>query len=69
MQDFVLRLVGGHWPDPFYATPKVVWEEYVGLISADAFLLYHVYRYHAHSNTGKCWPSISMIARKLGWSW
>jgi len=38
-------------------------------ISADAFLLYHVYRYHANSNTGKCWPSISKIAKRLGWGW
>jgi len=64
-----LGLVDGRWPDPFYATPKVVWEEYMDIISSDAFLLYHVYRYHADSNSGKCWPSLSMIARKLHWSW
>lgn len=69
MQQEVLRLVGGQWPDAFYATPKVVWREYLGVISADGFLLYHVYRYHADSNSGKCWPSLSMIARKLHWSW
>jgi len=69
MQQEVLRLVGGQWRDAFYATPKVVWREYLGVISADGFLLYHVYRYHADSNSGKCWPSLSMIARKLHWSW
>jgi len=65
----VLRLVDGRWPDPFYATPKVVWEEYTDIISADAFLLYHVYRYHSDSHSGKCWPSISKIAKRLGWGW
>jgi len=69
MEQEVLRLVDGRWPDPFYATPRVVWEEYMDIISSDAFLLYHVYRYHAHSNTGKCWPSTSKIAKKLGWGW
>jgi len=69
MEDEVLRLVDGKWPDPFYATPKVLWEEYVGVISPNAFLLYHVYRYHADGHSGKCWPSISMIAKRLGWSW
>jgi len=69
MKDEVLRLVDRRWPDPFYATPRVVWEEYMDTISADAFLLYHIYRYHANSNTGKCWPSISKIAKRLGWGW
>jgi len=69
MRDELLHLVDGQWPDPFYATPKVIWEEYTDIISSNAFLLYHVYRYHADSNTGKCWPSLSLIARKLRWSW
>lgn len=68
-QKEVLRLFDGQWPDPFYATPNVVWEQYLGLISPNAFLIYHVYRYYASSHSGKCWPSISMIAKKLGWSW
>ena len=69
MKDEVLGLVDDRWLDPFYATPKVVWEEYMDVISPDAFLLYHIYRYHANSNTGKCWPSISKIAKRLGWGW
>ena len=69
MEEEPLCLVDSRWPDPFYATPKVVWEEYMDTISADAFLLYHIYRYYAGSNTGKCWPSISKIAKRLGWGW
>ena len=69
MESEVLCLVDGKWPDPFYATPKVVWEDYMEMISPDAFLLYHVYRYYADSRSGRCWPSISAIARRLRWSW
>lgn len=51
MESEVLRLVDRRWPDPFYATPKVVWEEHMDIISSNAFVLYHIYRYHVDSNT------------------
>lgn len=39
------------------------------MISPNAFLLYNVYRYYADGHSGKCWPSMSMIAKRLGWCW
>lgn len=51
-------------PDHFWADKEIV-EDYLPDIGAIAFSVYMLLCYYARSSTGRAWPSIALMAKKL----